>query len=76
MTLNKIRLIRAAAADQGVAMGHVVFKETCKPIHIILTNRMDSTAKKNLIEGVEKIKFTGIDYYLESDICQSKEIAY
>ena len=64
LALSRLGAVRKAAEDQGYSMEYVSTNQTCKPVHLVLTERLASSIRDKLIDGVKKIQFTGIEINL------------
>ena len=61
-------LVRKAVMEQGFQITDVTITEgpscSTKPVQIVLSERLESLVRAEIIEGLKKMKFTELDYKL------------
>ena len=63
---NKKKVLKQKAAEQGFEINDAALLNTCKPINIVLTHRLDESVREELLKNFPKMHFTGIDYHMEN----------
>ena len=64
--LSNENYVRIAAESQGYEMNHVALREgedfSSKPVQLILTERLDDGVRREILSGIEQMKFVDIDW--------------
>ena len=60
-------MVRAELGNSGYEVNHISIEQHPKPVHLLLKKNMNSEVSKRMLEGMNQIKFTGLEVNITNE---------
>lgn len=74
LAMDKIRVIKESARNEGYDIDNVQLANPIKPIHVVLTRRLDTEVRTKIKENLKAVPFGQLCYLLKDECGNGKII--
>ena len=73
MILNRMRMVRQSALEEGIELDDIPVDPTIKPVNIYISQTFDSSCRDEIVKELPCLRQFDVDYNLEATESPGKE---
>ena len=73
MILNRMRMVRQSALEEGIELDDIPVDQTIKPVNIYISQTFDSSCRDEIVKELPCLRQFDVDYNLEATESPGKE---